>query len=183
MRASGLDWIPLEYFIGNKSYSCFTRCPKGWRLLELLNDSNATYLEAFSFSELIQAYQAGSSDSFENKADEYYKKTCIDLITVDEANIARGIGRRLGPKYYPYREKQPITISVQLPHHTLLGLVHCLKGEEIDSYLDSYSMFFPLTDVTITDECGCYDTRPFAAVNKEHILSLRKENSCNTNRN
>jgi hypothetical protein len=54
-------------------------------------------------------------------------------------------------------------------------MAHCIAGQGIRSVLDLPGVFFPLTDVTIGHEYGLYGTRPFVAVNKKHIISLRVE--------
>ena len=50
-----------------------------------------------------------------------------------------------------------------------------LPGQTIREVLDEKTLFLPLTDVTMVLEGRIYGTRPFVAVRKDQIISLKEE--------
>ena len=174
MHEPGPDWVLSEFHVWPSVHSGYVRCPNGFRLLDTLNYVGAARPEAEGqFFEFIDA--AETDAALAQKASEYVRKAVVDMVAVAKANAARGVGARVGVRAYPYRQKSPVAVNITLPHHTLIGMAHCFGGQGIRHVLNLPCTFFPLTDVTIAHEYGLYGSRPFVAVNKEHIISLRVE--------
>lgn len=108
----------------------------------------------------------------------YINKSTIYLAAMWDANSGRGIGARSGYKPYPYVDKIPLPVSVQLPGYFLTGNIHCARGERAEQVLEERLTFLPLTDVEVRPLAnGMWSNVPFIAVNREWILSLQEEST------
>lgn len=109
----------------------------------------------------------------ERLATTYIKKATIQLAATIDGDLAKGIGGKVGAKPYPFVEKLPVPVRVQMPAYVLLGNMHCARREMIWHTLEEKPMFLSLTHVSI---CRSDDSHwwklSFAAVNIEQILSL-----------
>ena len=105
----------------------------------------------------------------------YIRKTGINLAAISDPESARGAGGKPPPKPYPAKEKLSVLVSLETPTLTLDGTMYHLPRQTIGDVLDEKTLFLPLTDVTIVRENHIYGKRPFVAVRKEQILSLKEE--------
>jgi len=175
MQAVDLCWIPLEYHLWPDVHCGFARCPSGFRLLDLLNYVGEAHPNVMGdFFEYVDLTDTGSGIPSFDTTWEYVRKSPIDMVALAKGNLGRGVGAATGQKGFPYRQKHPLMVRVELRHHSLIGMVHCPEGQGIRHVLGLPQLFFPVTDVTISHEHGFYGSRPFVAVNKEHVISVRE---------
>ena len=74
----------------------------------------------------------------------------------------------------PFVSKTTRKVIIELPGYLLSGDLHLPEGQDIQAVLKEEKPFFPLTDAVITDDTGLRVERPFVAVNKRQITSLRE---------
>src|SRR3972149_958361 len=175
------DWVSLDFFTSSRVLSGYATCPKGSRLLDVLNGQLApgpaakgAFLE-FAAAEPVSAGEAG----IDKTPKQYVRKTSIQFVGVPEADLARGAGARPGARCYPFSPKSAVRVSLQLQDYSLSGNLHRKEGQSIQAVLNEETQFLPLTDVTIAREsdgdCHLFGLRPFVAVNKDQIISSREE--------
>jgi hypothetical protein len=58
--------------------------------------------------------------------------------------------------------------------YALIGNIHLASKQTVRDVLKDHRLFLPLTDATITDDSGFRGERPFVAVNKRQIITLRE---------
>jgi hypothetical protein len=175
MQVANLCLLPLEYHLWPNVRSGFARCPSGFRLLDLLNYVGEAHPNVMGdFFEYVDSTDAGPDIPSADTQWEYVRKSAIEMVAVAKEDLGRGVGAGQGQRGYPYRQKQPVMVRIELRHHSLIGMVHCPEGHGIRHILGLPQMFFPVTDVTISHEYGLYGSRPFVAVNKGHVISVRQ---------
>lgn len=167
------SWVAVEFFVGSQVLSGYLSISAGRRLLDMLNklgdherDVNSDYVEFTAAAE--------SSDEEPRRA-RYVRKSAVELAAVSEPDLARGAGAETSPDVYPRVEKSTVHVSLEMVGYSLEGTMHTLPGRTIRDVLDEKAVFLPLTDVTIARENHLYGTRPFVAIKKEQIISLKEE--------
>jgi hypothetical protein len=147
-------------------------CPVAVRVLDLLN--NQFFSEPAgdeSFLELIETESVPGQET----PRVYFKKSAIELIALTDADTGRGIGSVSSNKIYPYVCKMPRRVTIDLHSYTVVGSMHCASNQSVMSILNERKAFLPLTDAVIMDASGFRGERPFAAVNRHQIISLRED--------
>lgn len=64
---------------------------------------------------------------------------------------------------------------MEVTGYSVSGNLYLRAGQDILGALKGDKTFFPLTEAFITDPSGMHVERPFVAVNKHHVVSLREE--------
>lgn len=145
-------------------------CPATARILDLLN--NQLFLDSTgedSFLEVIESTAPAGKDT----PRLYIRKSAIQLMAATDANVGRGVGAYSTRITYPFVCKVPARVSIQLHHYSVVGNAHCSGDQCLMALLNERKAFLPLTEVVITDKAGISSERPFAAINKYQIISLR----------
>jgi len=105
----------------------------------------------------------------------YINKATIQVATTIDGDPAKGIGGKVGAKHYPFVEKLPVPVRVRMPVYILMGNMHC-TSRQIAWHALEEKMFLPLTDVSICRSDNSHWWKlPFAAVNREQMLSLSQQ--------
>lgn len=172
-------WVPLELYTLSRVLSGYIRCPREIRLLDLLNGTGSSeHGINRGFIEFVDISASGEEHTYQERLREYIRKAAVQLISISDADLARGVGgARGGAKLYPFVSKSAVPVSLQLPTYTLIGCAHCSQGQSLQDMLNEDKLFIPLTGVTIAHPYGLHATRPFVAVNKEQVTSSREEDS------
>ncbi len=88
----------------------------------------------------------------------------------------RRIRRTAGAKPYPFVEKSPVLVRVRTSAYVLTGSTHLASHQRMQHVIEAGPVFLPLTDVDIRSlESNTEWKAPFAAVNKQQIISLQEE--------
>lgn len=140
-------------------------CPSGYRILDMLNREDGVS-ERNAFIDLID---------LDSKEETHIRKETIQFVAVDEAGAGRGFSSDPAHRQFPYVEKLPIQVNIQLSSYRLIGTAYQLKTRTIKALLAENSTFMPLTGVIILREGKPVSEKPFVAVNKMQIISLKKD--------
>jgi hypothetical protein len=170
VRPVAPDWLALECYTEDGVLGGRIRWPLGLRLLDLLNslyttqrDSSGEFLDFVDISR-----ERDTAGTFINKA-------AIQMVTISGSDLARGAGADL-KRAYPFVRKSEIAVSVKLKTHVVSGTMHLAGKEAVQDVLNRDALFIPVTNATLaTSGNQFYGTRPFVAVNKRHIISIRVE--------
>ena len=154
--------------IFNDSEEIRTRflCPPGYRIIDILNRTSDGTPGHNSFIELVDG---------DTQQEVYISKEIIQFVAVDDANAGRGFGSDPRHTNYPVVEKLPVKVNVQLKSYRLIGMAYQAKNKSLKTMLGESIVFLPLTDVIILRESKLIGEKPFVAVNKRQILSLKKD--------
>lgn len=172
-------YLQKEFLIGNIYYA---PTPEA-RLLDALNgivDRNPIKMGRFlELSDVTVQHIDGGKEKLKVS---YVNKSTVQLaVTLGDANSGRGIGAQKGSKSYPYVDKTPIAVRIETQDYQINGNMYRVSYQKIWHVLEDTHLFLPLTNAHIrTNETGTWETYPFIAVNKEHILSLQEESEPNT---
>ena len=171
----------LHFFTSTQVLSGYVHCPKEMRLLDLLNGGprlGATRDRAFL--ELSPA-PPGNGLSAPQVPKAYVSKPSVQLVAVDDPNLARGVGAQPDTKPYPFTHKSPVRVHLQLQDYCVAGNLHLAAGQSIAAVLNEDAQFIPLTEATVGRERGrgerLFTSRPLVLVNKGQIVSLRRESA------
>lgn len=146
-------------------------CPSIVRVLDLLNNQfSPDDTGDKSFLELMESGAGAGQD--EPKI--YFKKSAIDLIAFTDANAGRGIGAASSLKAYPFVSKMPRRVTIELHSYMVVGNIYCASDQSVMTILNERKAFLPATDAVITNASGFRGERPFVAINKHQIISLRE---------
>ncbi|MGA3094782.1 MAG: hypothetical protein ABSD79_05320 [Dehalococcoidales bacterium] len=146
-------------------------CPSIVRVLDLLNNLfSPADADDKSFLELMESGAVAGQDT----PKLYFRKSAIDLIAFTDTNTGRGIGAAPGPKVYPFVSKMPRRVTIELHSYMVVGSVYCASDQSVMTILNERKAFLPVTDVVITNGSGFRGERPFVAINKHQIISLRE---------
>lgn len=146
-------------------------CPSIVRVLDLLNSQfSPDDADDRGFLELMESGAAAGQDA----PKLYFRKSAIDLIAFTDANAGRGIGAASSLKAYPFVSKMPKRVIIELHSYTVLGSIHCASDQSVLTMLNERKAFLPVTDAVITNGSGFRGERPFVAINKHQIISLRE---------
>ena len=169
--------FPVEFFTHSGVVSGQISCPVDTRLLDVINGTCA--LEGSIKGDFIEFVNLiipiGESDYLSHPK-EYIRKTAFQLLALTDINLGRGVGAQNNPNIFPFVQKTLLPVSFQLQNYTLIGNIHLDRNQTARDLLNGEADFLPLTEVTIAQDYHLFGTRPFVAVNKEHIISSKEEN-------
>jgi hypothetical protein len=106
----------------------------------------------------------------------HVNKENIEMSGTTAINTGRGIGASAGPKHYPFTDKMPIKVRIEMNSYTIIGNMYRVMHQQVEHILKERLAFLPLTDVEVISTK--YDKRwslSFLAVNKGKILSLHEQ--------
>jgi hypothetical protein len=171
---SSCEIISVEFYARSGVVNGLLSCPSGARLLDILN--GVGFLEKKIKGEFIEFANATISNTgVMEKSSEYFRKTALQLVAISDTNLGRGFGASGNRSTYPFVQKRQVWVSLQLPDYSLMGTIHLDQRQSTQDLLNEDTQFLPLTEVTIAREYHLYGTRPFVAINKQHIISSREE--------
>ncbi len=143
------------------------------RLSDLLNGVSLRQENRGRFVELSYVTIQHVDGREERLPTTYINKATIQVAVTIDGDLAKGIGGKVGAKHYPFVEKLPVPVRVRMPAYILLGNMHCASRQMAWHTLEEKPMFLPLTDVSICRSDNSHWWKlPFAAVNREQMLSL-----------
>ena len=160
------ETLVLDIFSDTEEIRTRFLCPSGYRITDILNRVGEGIPGQNSFIELVDG---------ETKQELFISKEVIQFVAVDDANAGRGFGSDPRHTHYPVVEKLPIKVNVQLKSYRLIGKAYQAKGKTLKAVLGENIIFLPLTDVIILRESKLIGEKPFVAVNKKQIISLKKD--------
>ena len=171
------EWLGIKLYMQTQVLSGFIYQPSDERLLEFLNgvsvrrpESRGRFLE---LSDVTIHYANGKE---ERLLTTYINKATIQLVATLDANLARGVGAKVGSKPYPFVHKSLLPVRLRMPAYALAGNMHRASGQRAWHVLEERLMFLPLTNVEIRALAnGIWSNVPFVAVNREQILSVQEE--------
>ena len=102
------------------------------------------------------------------------RKETVQFVTADDGDAGRGFGLSPEHKHFRIIEKVPVKVDIQLKAYTLTGKMHQLQKRKLEDTLADYVYFLPLTDVTIMRDSNLIAGKPFAAINKKFIVSIKE---------
>jgi len=106
----------------------------------------------------------------------FFRKSAIELVATSDVNAGRGTGAESNHKdYYPFVRKIPTRVTIALPSYTVTGGICCADDQSLLAAINGYRDFLPLTTALITSVSGYREERPFVAVNRHQIISLRED--------
>ena len=112
----------------------------------------------------------------EKTAVAHINKENIEMSGTTAINTGRGIGGSTGPKPYPFTDKVPVKVRIELTGYTVIGNMYRVSHQQVEHVLKERLAFLPLTNVDVISTK--YDKRwalSFLAVNKWKILSLHEQ--------
>ncbi len=166
------NFLELEVYTQSSVKTGRVFCPSISRMLDLLNDQfSSDAANNKGFLEIMECDAAAGPDA----PKLYFGKSAIDLIALTEANTGRGIGAAPSQKAYPFVPKMSRRVTIELHSYTVVGNIHCASDQSVMAILNERKAFLPMTATVITDGSGLRGERPFVAVNKNQIISLRED--------
>jgi hypothetical protein len=163
--------VPVEIYTDRKALSGYIKCPEYVRLIDLFNNTGVERTYSSDFIEFVDTSDRVFGKDGPEKQPEYIRRDAIEMVAVSEDGLCRGVCASGGIKAYPFVHKVQSTVNVQLHAFILYGNIHLSQGQTIADLLNEDKAFLPLTEVDIIFEDYLYGVRPFAAVNKKHIIS------------
>ena len=150
--------------------------PEG-RLLDELNGRSQMAPEDRDKFLMINDVIIWHMDGTEEKVPVVHiNKENIEMSGTTTINSGRGIGASTGPKPYPFTDKMPIKVRIEMTGYTVIGNMYRVLHQQVEHVLKERLAFLPLTNVEIISTR--YDKRwslSFLAVNKWKILSLHEQ--------
>jgi hypothetical protein len=163
--------ILVELFLPSEVLKGYVSISNKMRLLDLLNRAGSADSDAFSgYIELLPARDTGDTGPR-----QYVRKTSIELAAVLEPDNARGFGGKI--KTYPVVEKVPIHINMNTRNFNLSGTVQFAQGSSLLSLIDETTAFLPMVNATLSGKGASSLVRPFVAVGKAWISTLKEQRS------
>ena len=105
----------------------------------------------------------------------HINKSTIQMAGTDSLDSSRGIGGKPTPKPYPFTEKIPVPVQVEMPSYQINGNMYRLNQQKIENVLKERLTFLPLTDAEVIYLANGQRWHvPFLAVNKDQLLSLHE---------
>ena len=154
----------------------FISTPEG-RLLDELNGRSQLAPENRDKFIMINNVDIWHMDGTEEKAPVVHiNKENIEMSGTTTINTGRGIGASAGPKHYPFTDKTPIKVRIEMAGYTIIGNMYRVMHQQVEHVLKEKVAFLPLTDVEIISTK--FDKRwtlSFLAVNKWKVLSLHEQ--------
>jgi hypothetical protein len=173
-------YMPTQVLIGSIYYA---PTPEA-RLLDALNGvSDRGPVKKGRFLELSDVTIQHNDGRKEKLRTSYINKSIVEMaITLGDADISRGIGAQEGAKSYPYVEKSPLPVQIETADYVVYGNMYHMSYQKVWNVLEDAPEFLPITHAQIyTTVNNTFESVPFVAVNKDHILSLQEENGRSKN--
>ena len=167
--------VPLELYTGSRVLSGQVSYHTGSRVTELLNGEVAINTDRAVKSGFIGLSDCTRLDSVDASPKEhtiYVRKSSIQMVAIADSDTGRGVGADSNHKNYPFVNKSPVEVSLDLDGYTVTGSIYCRQGQTILDVLDDERSFLPMTSVKITRRNNVECSRPFAAINKRKIESI-----------
>jgi len=162
--------LEIEVYTQSPVQTGRVSCPATTRVLDLLN--NHLFLDAGgedSFLEMIETGGAGGQEG----THIYIRKSAIQIIAVTEDNTGRSVGAASNRNSYPFVCKVSSRVTIEMRNYAVVGNMHCSGDQCVIALLNERKAFMPLTEVVITNSSGLRQERPFVAINKYQVISLR----------
>ena len=179
MKLAGSQLIKLymhtPVLIGNIHYTSTREA----RLSDVLNGvSDTGPVRRGKFLELTDVTIRNRDGEEEKLKFSYINKSTVQLaVTLGGSDSGRSTGENKGSRSYPFVEKSPMPVRIETHDYIVNGNMYCMNYQSIWQVLEDTPAFLPLTQVQVyTLANGAPEVFPFAAVNKEHILSLQDGN-------
>jgi len=146
------------------------------RLLDVLNGVSVgglhTNEELLPVSEVVLDYPSEKEVAMRfaliNKAN-------ILFVREAEHDLTRQSSKASDHKLYPLVDKIPVAAKLHMPDYTLIGQMHCAKGQWPSDLLNTGERFLALTNVEILPATGTSESGiSFLAVNKEQIIYVEQ---------
>lgn len=146
------------------------------RLLDILNGVSVgglhTNEELLPVSEVVLDYPGGKEVAMRfalvNKAN-------ILFVREAEHDLTRQSSKENSHKLYPVVDKIPVTAKLHMPSYTLIGQMHCAKGQWPSDLLNMGERFLALTNVEMLSATGTSESGiSFLAINKEQIIYVEQ---------
>lgn len=173
-------YMQTQVLIGNISYA---PTPEA-RLLDALNGiSDMGPVKRGKFLELTKVIIQHAGGKEEKLEVAYINKSTVQIAGNMEGgiNAGRGLGALTGHKSYPFIDKSPVPVRIETQDYIISGNMYHVTYQRIWHVLEDTQIFLPLTHVLVSSRTnGLRERLPFAAVNKDHILSLQEENGHNS---
>ena len=166
----------IQVFIGNIHYNTSIL---ETRLSDAFNGvSDTGPVRRGKFLELTDVTIRNGDGREEKLKFSYISKSTVQLaVTLGGSDSGRSTGENKGSRPYPFVEKSPIPVRIETHDYIVNGNMYCMNYQNIWQVLEDTPTFLPLTQVQVyTLANGAPEVFPFAAVNKEHILSLQDGN-------
>jgi len=158
--------LTLNFYSESEETRAMFYCSPGSRIIDMLNRADDRAQAHNTFLELIDS---------ESNSEIYIRKNTILFVAADDANTGRGFGGDPNYNLYPVVEKVPVKVNVQLNSYRLIGNIYQLNDKTLKATLADNAPFLPLTDVMIVRGTKLISEKPFVAVNKRQIISLKRE--------
>ena len=155
----------LDFFCEDEKIRARFYCNPGGRILDALNKNHRVVPEQDVFVELTNN---STHEEF------FIHRDVILFVAADDANTARGMGSS-NARQYPVVHKDQERVQIQIKSYRLIGKAHLAKNASLKTALMESASFLPLTDVAIIRNNKMLEERPFVAVNKSKIGSVKKE--------
>jgi hypothetical protein len=154
----------------------FILTPEG-RLLDELNGRSQLGPENRDIFLIINDVSIWHADGTEEKtAVVHINKENVEMTGTTSMDSGRGIGAKAGPKPYPFTDKVPVKVRIEMTGYTVIGIMYRINHQQVEHVLKERTAFLPLTDVEVTStKFDKQWTLPFLAVNKRKILSLHEQ--------
>jgi hypothetical protein len=162
-------YMMTEVLIG----SIFISTPEG-RLLDELNGRVVSAPDnRDKFLVLANVTIRHADGTQEKPSIVYINKSTIQMAGTDSPDTSRGIGAQPNPKPYPFTEKVPVHVRIEMPSYQINGNMYRMSQQKIENVLKERLTFLPLTDVEVIYLANGQRWHvPFLAINKDQILSL-----------
>jgi hypothetical protein len=162
------DWLKAKLFMQEQVMTGDIYNRSEDRLLDLLNGGRKIGIESQGGFIILKEVIIQYPDGKEERLPVVY--------AVFQANEARGLGGQDGYKPYPFIEKSPKPVKLQMPGYVVTGYMHRTQYETARDVLDEDRVFLPLTNTEIICLAdGSRSEVPFVAVNKAQIMSLQEK--------
>jgi hypothetical protein len=155
-------------------------CPPGARLSDTLNGTSHTGpIEKERFLELAGVTIEHAGGREEKRGVSYINKATVQLVAIlGDADSGKGLGAGGSIKAYPFVEKSPVPVRIETHDYLINGNMYRLSHQGVRQVLEDAPAFLVLNQVQVyTLANGTREVFPFAAVNKEYILSLQDEST------
>jgi hypothetical protein len=169
IEKSGSQVLDIEVYSRSPVRAGRLACPASLRFLDLLNNQFLGGEGEDGFLEIDPPAAADCASKL------YFRKSALEIVALMQGDTRRGAGGALAAKAYPFVSKTTRRVIIELPGYLVSGDLHLPEGQDIQAVLKEQKPFFPLTDAVITDDAGLRVERPFVAVNKHQMTSLRVE--------
>ena len=164
------ELVELDFFTQTQVITGTISCPDGMRILDMFNTPNAGLQNRKM--EFIQIKESTTKDSESaQRRTIWLKKDLILFVLASDENLGRGVGARKDAKVYPFVSKTPMKLSVEVQKYVITGNLFQAKNQQTSDVLNDGAFFLPMTDVNITLGSQLFRTGPFAAINKQQIVS------------